>query len=98
MARPILAAYCIAVTLAPTAIIQALDQSALPPANRVAVASRIHELVQQYFVHWEGAPREDVERAYQDYLTRLAAANDRQAFDLATLRFIAALHNGHTQF
>ena len=67
-------------------------------ARRVAVAGRIHELIQQYFAHWEGAPREDVERAYQDYVARLAHTSDRHTFDLATLRFIAALHNGHTQF
>lgn len=67
-------------------------------AGRVAVAGRIHELIQQYFAHWEGAPREDVERAYKEYVTRLSRASDRQAFDLATLRFIAALRNGHTQF
>jgi carboxyl-terminal processing protease len=64
----------------------------------VEVAARLHELIQQYFVHWEGAPRGDVERAYQEYVTRVSGATDRHAFDLATLRFIAALRNGHTQF
>jgi len=67
-------------------------------ADRIAVASHIHELVQQYFAHWEGAPREDVERAYKEYVAGLSRASDRQAFDLATLRFVATLRNGHTQF
>src|SRR5690349_10658655 len=67
-------------------------------ADRIAVASHIHELVQQYFAHWEGAPREDVERACKEYVAGLSRATDRQAFDLATLRFVATLRNGHTQF
>lgn len=98
MKRSIGALCCLGIMLAPTATAQTRDQPTNDPASRVAVASRIHELIQQYFVHWEGAPREDVERAYRDYVARLSSAPDRQAFDLATLRFIAALHNGHTQF
>ncbi len=104
MKRPLASACCLAVTLAATAIAQTLDHLSPPQSgdaavtNRVAVAGRIHELIQQYFVHWEGAPRADVERAYMDYVAQLPRATDRHAFDLATLRFIAALHNGHTQF
>src|SRR5262245_23161947 len=67
-------------------------------ADNVAVASRIHDFVQQYFAHWDGAPRDSVETAYRKYLDELPRTTDRRSFDLATLRFIASLHNGHTQF
>ena len=67
-------------------------------ADRRVVASRVYELVQQYFVHWEGAPRADVDAAYRKYVEAVSVGGDRRAFDLATLRFMAALHNGHTQF
>src|ERR1041384_6309113 len=70
----------------------------LDSVARVAVARRIHDLVNQYFVHWEGAPRAEVERDYQAYERAAAHAATRRDFSLATLRFIAALHNGHSQF
>jgi hypothetical protein len=72
--------------------------SELGAADRLAVAGKIHGLVQQYFAHWEGAPRPDVERAHREYIDRAGRAKDRREFDLATLRFIAARRNGHTQF
>jgi len=70
----------------------------LATADNVGVASRIHDLVQQYFAHWEGAPRDTVEAAYRKYIAALSPTIDRRSFDLATLGFIASLHNGHTQF
>src|SRR5262245_19325273 len=67
-------------------------------AGRMVIATKIYSLVQQYFAHWEGAARSDVDAAYRTYVADALAATDRKGFDLATLRFIAALHNGHTQF
>ena len=67
-------------------------------ADDMAVASRIHDLVDQYFAHREGAPQAAVDTAYREYLAQLSRKIDRHGFDLATLRFVAALHNGHTQF
>jgi carboxyl-terminal processing protease len=55
-------------------------------------------MVQQYFAHWDGAPRSDVEAAYHEYIDNAVRAADRKDFDLATMRFIAKLRNGHTQF
>jgi carboxyl-terminal processing protease len=55
-------------------------------------------LVDQYFAHWDGASRAHVQQAYLTYSRSVTPSTDRRAFDLATLRFLAALHNGHTQF
>jgi carboxyl-terminal processing protease len=80
-------------------LITAGAQTADPdPAVRQALATRIYGLVQQHFVHWEGASRADVDAAYRKYLAAILVGGDRRQFDLATLRFIAALHNAHTQF
>jgi carboxyl-terminal processing protease len=66
--------------------------------DRIVVASRIYALVQQYFAHWESAPRPGVEGAYREYIDHAVRGVDRKDFDLATMRFIAKLRNGHTQF
>src|SRR4029450_6139274 len=70
----------------------------LSVTDRVVIATRIYALVQQYFAHWEAAPRAEIETAYREYIDRALAAPDRTSFDLATMRFIAKLRNGHTQF
>jgi carboxyl-terminal processing protease len=55
-------------------------------------------LIQEYFAHWDGAPRADVERAYRTYISDVVHGSTRKDFGLATLRFVATLHNAHTQF
>jgi carboxyl-terminal processing protease len=54
--------------------------------------------VQVYFAHSEAVPFPEIESAYQRYVGELVRASGRREFDLATLRFIAALKNGHTHF
>jgi len=66
--------------------------------EKLVVASRLYALVQQYFAHWDSVARADVDVAYRRYVSDVLGATDRRGFDLATLRFVAALHNGHTQF
>jgi hypothetical protein len=39
------------------------------------VASTIYSLVQQYFAHWEGAPRSEVEAAYREYIAYVVRAH-----------------------
>ena len=72
--------------------------SDLDATDRLVVASTIYSLVQQYFAHWEGAPRADVDAAYREYIDRVLRDKSRKEFDLATLRFLACLKNGRTQF
>src|SRR5262245_59368683 len=88
----------VAMQFALLTVITAAAQTADPDlAARRVLATRIYELVQQYCVHWEGAARADVDAAYRKYLASVLVSNDRGSFDLATLRFIASLHNGHTR-
>ena len=72
--------------------------SDLGRTKRLTAANRIYALVQQYFAHWDGAPRSEVEAAYREYTDHAARDQTRREFDLSTLRFIARLRNGHTQF
>jgi len=66
--------------------------------DRMVVSSRIYSLVQRYFAHWDGVTRSAVEKAFRTYVGETLEASDRRTFDLATMKFIASLQNGHTQF
>jgi carboxyl-terminal processing protease len=66
--------------------------------ERVSIASRIYTAVQLYFAHSEAVPFPEIEAAYRQYLERLVRTPGRREFDLATLRFFAALKNNHTHF
>jgi len=70
----------------------------LSASDRVSIAQRAYELVQQNFAHWDAAPRANVDASFREYMDRARRAPDRHAFDLASLRFIATLRNGHSQF
>jgi carboxyl-terminal processing protease len=70
----------------------------LSVTDRMVIASRIYAMVEQYFAHWDGVSHDDVEAAYRDYIDGANRAVERKDFDLATMRFIAQLRNGHTQF
>jgi carboxyl-terminal processing protease len=72
--------------------------SELDRTDRVVVASTIYSLIQQYFAHWEGSPRADVDAAYREYIAQVLRDTSRKDFALATFRFIASLRNGHSQF
>jgi carboxyl-terminal processing protease len=93
--------YLVGSLVALLVVVHLRGQVADPEAiDGLGVAAKIHGLVQQYFAHGDGIARDQVDAAYRKYLAdvRGTAANDRRGFDLATLRFIATLRNGHTQF
>jgi len=72
--------------------------SHVPVETRVWVATKIYSAIQVYFAHAEGAPQFDLDRDYQGYLKSAFQTDDRRAFDLATMAFIAKLRNGHSGF
>src|SRR5215831_14604603 len=72
--------------------------SHVPVETRVWVATRIYSAIQIYFAHAEGAPQFDLGHDYQEYLKAAFRADDRRAFDLATLAFVGKLRNGHSGF
>lgn len=93
--------FCAIVGLALIAGTSANGQAPSPDldvTDRVVTASRIYSLIQQYFAHRDGVPQVEIEAAYREYAGQAVRAQTRHAFDLATLRFIATLRNGHTQF
>jgi carboxyl-terminal processing protease len=70
----------------------------LTTAERSWIAAKLYDSIHLYFGHWEGAPDLDLDRSFRDYLDRAMKAPDRRAFDLASMEFMAGLHNGHSGF
>lgn len=70
----------------------------VPLERRMWIASKIYASVQTYFGHWEAVPDLDLDAEFRAYQNAAIAAPDRFEFDLATLKFMAALRNGHTGF
>ena len=64
--------------------------------DRVSVASKIYHQIQTFFPDLN---REQFERDWANYLSEiLSGSDDRRAFDLATMAFVATLHDGHSWF
>lgn len=63
--------------------------------DRVYIASQIYASLSN-FAHFEGVPELDLDAAYRAYLDRAIASDNRKDFTLASMRFLASLHNGHT--
>ncbi len=70
----------------------------LDAAQRAYIAGRIYAAVQKYFAHWDDVPDLDFDAAFRAYLNEAMAAEDRRAFSLASLAFLAKLNNSHTGF
>ena len=65
--------------------------------DRVYIASRIYAGLAN-FAHFQGATDVDVDAAYGVYLKKVLASDNRREFTLASMQFVASLHNGHTVF
>jgi carboxyl-terminal processing protease len=63
--------------------------------ERVMMASRIYHVVSTFF---PGLSQDKFDAAYEKYLTTILRAEDRRAFDLASMEFVADLHDGHSWF
>ena len=71
----------------------------LTPSERAWIASVIYRTVKEYFAHWSGLPADfNFDHNYRTYLNQALPAPDRRAFSLATMRLVASLQNGHTEF
>ena len=66
--------------------------------ERLFTASKIYSFLQLYFSGWKTLAELNPEIAYRNYLEEALATEDRRQFDLATLKFVARLKNGHTLF
>jgi len=66
--------------------------------ERVFTASKVYSLSERYFVSTKSLSDSSWDALYKDYLRTVLAIDDRREFDLATIEFVAQLHNGHTLF
>lgn len=80
------------------AVGQATAGTELSIDERVFTASKVYSLLQSYFPPAKGASDPSLDVAYKSYLRTVLATADRHQFDLATMEFVAQLHNGHTLF
>jgi carboxyl-terminal processing protease len=63
--------------------------------ERVTMASQIYHIVSSFF---PGLSQEKFDAAYQQYLAMALRTEDRREFDLASMEFVASLHDGHSWF
>ena len=80
----------------PTARVDSLPLPSL--LERAAIAAELHTAISMRFAHWDGVPNLDFRALFHTYLEQSLAATTRREFTLASLEFIAALHNGHSWF
>lgn len=70
----------------------------VPLHDRMWIASKLYASILLHFGHWQGVPDLQLDEVYRRYLDQIAASDDRLAFDLATMEFMAHLRNGHSDF
>jgi carboxyl-terminal processing protease len=83
------AALAIAVTL------HAQSSATISLQERVTMASQIYHIVSTFF---PSLSQDKFDAAYQQYLATALRADDRREFDLASMEFVAGLHDGHSWF
>ena len=66
--------------------------------ERVYAESKVYSLLQSYFYSAQAASDPSLDVSYKIYLRTILTTRDRRQFDLATMEFVAQLHNGHTFF
>lgn len=74
------------------------EAQSLSPAKRAFIAAQVKAAIDVYFAHWSTVNHADVDKAFADYIQQAYTTDDRRSFDLATMRFFAVMHNGHTAF
>jgi carboxyl-terminal processing protease len=85
----------LSVSLRARAFAQSPESSTLSLEERAMMASRIYHTVSTFF---PGLTQSKFDDAYAEYLRVVLATSDRREFDLASMKFIADLHDGHTWF
>lgn len=65
---------------------------------KMVVAASIKSAVQKYFAHWQGVPYLNFQDVFSTYLSEINSTTNRKEFDMATIKLLASLRNGHTGF
>jgi len=63
--------------------------------ERVMTASQVYHVISTFF---PGLSQEKFDAAYRQYLAVILRTEDRREFDLASMEFVADLHDGHSWF
>jgi carboxyl-terminal processing protease len=63
--------------------------------DRARMASKIYHIVSTFF---PGLSQEKFDADYDEYLRTVLHTDDRREFDLASMEFVARLHDGHSWF
>jgi carboxyl-terminal processing protease len=97
MSRKFLAAAVLLgfVTLAIGPLAQAQSSAVISLDDRVRMATKIYHIVSTFF---PGLSQEKFDMDYADYLRTILRSDDRREFDLASMEFIARLHDGPSWF
>jgi carboxyl-terminal processing protease len=71
------------------------SSAAIDLQERVMMASQIYHVISTFFA---GLSQEKFDAAYRQYLATILRTEDRRKFDLASMEFVADLHDGHSWF
>ena len=63
--------------------------------DRVRMATQIYHIISTFF---PGLSQEKFDADYAEYLRTILHSDDRRTFDLASMEFVARLHDGHSWF
>jgi carboxyl-terminal processing protease len=77
------------------ATLSAQVPGSISPQERLLMASRIYHVVSTFF---PGLSQEKFDADYELYLGTIFRSDDRREFDLASMKLIADLHDGHSWF
>jgi carboxyl-terminal processing protease len=75
--------------------LRAQNSATISLRERVMMASQIYHVISTFF---PGLSQEKFDAAYEQYLGTVLRTEDRREFDLASMEFVADLHDGHSWF
>ena len=95
MATRIPLALTLTILLTIATILAAQSPQTIAPADRLFMATQIYHIVSTFF---PGLAQQKFDAAYKQYLATILRTDDRREFDLASMAFVAELHDGHSWF
>lgn len=93
MYQRVLATLCLILALGSG--LRAQSPEAISLQERVMMASQIYHIISTFF---PGLSQDKFDTAYQQYLAIILRTENRKDFDLASMEFVADLHDGHSWF
>jgi carboxyl-terminal processing protease len=77
-----------------------LKAEEVSPGMRAYVLGKLFQSIPLYFAHWQDAllEKNELDSAFAQVTEEATACQDRRAFSLTVMAFLARLNNGHTRF